>query len=586
MLKFRISFSGPALSILACAILWSPGASGQGYTITTIAGNNTAGYSGDGGAATSAALHGPSGIAVDSSGKIYIADTLNNVVRVVSGGNISNFAGNNTAGYSGDGKAATAAELFSPIGIAVDSSGNVYIADSTNNVVRKVASGTISTVAGSNGAGAGFSGDTGSATNAQMSTPTALALDSSGNLYIADSNNNTIRQVQASNQFIYSLAGAGATGGQLHHPNGVVVDPSGNLYITDTDDRRVVSYSNNTITTLAGNYNSGFSGDNGPALKAILNDPVGLVRDAAGNIYFADTFNNRIRRISPDGIITTIAGNGRLGYSGDGGPATGAQLYFPKYLALDSSGNIYFTDTGNNVVRMLTPPPAPAITPGGIGNAASYVTSLTPGGLATMFGTNLSTGTVSGIISASAPLATMLNGVAVTVNGVAAPILFVSPTVVNFQVPYETAPGTATVTLTARGASSTATVPVLSAVPGIFVLPTGPAVENSDYSLNTPQNPAPAGSAIIVYLTGLGAMSPAVPDGAVTPMSPVTTAAASSSATIGSANAPVSFIGLTPGSFGLGQMNIQVPSNLASGSYPLTVTVNGQASNTVTINVR
>ncbi|HML16369.1 MAG TPA: hypothetical protein VK419_05060 [Bryobacteraceae bacterium] len=578
---------------MAFAVFDSPPACAQGYTINTIAGNNTAGYAGDGGPATSAELNQPAGLAVDAKGNLYIADTLNNVVRIVSGGNISTYAGDNTPGYTGDTQAAVSAELNSPEGLALDSSGNLYIADSVNQVIRKVAtSGTITTYAGNNKNGAGYAGDSGAATNAQLNGPTGLALDSAGNLYIADSVNGVIRQVLASNQYIYSLAGAGNTGGLLNHPDDVVVDSSGALYITDTDNRRIVKYSSSTITTLAGNFTSGFTGDNGPALNAELDDPVGLVRDSAGNIYFADTFNNRIRRISPDGIITTIAGGanrGQTGYSGDGGPATGAQLNFPKYLAIDSSGNIYVSDTGNNVVRVLTPPPAPAITAGGIGNAASYATELAPGGLATMFGSNFSTATVSGTVTSTTPLATMLDGVTVSVNGVNAPILYLSPALINFQVPYETAAGSASILVnTGAATSNTATVPVLAALPGIFVLPTGPAVENlvnGAYSLNTPQNPAAVGSTIVVYLTGLGAVSPAVADGAVTPASGLTSATASASATIGSATANVSFTGLTPGSFGLGQMNIQVPASLAPGSYPLVVTVNGQTSNTVSISV-
>ncbi len=207
-----------SIGIICCTCAWS-----QEYIISTIAGTSVQGFSGDSGPATSAQLALPGRIAVDSSGKVYIADGANNRVRLISGGTITTVAGTGTAGFSGDGKAATAAQLSDPIGVAVDSSGNLYIADAANNVIRKVTtSGTISTVAGNNTAG--FSGDGGVATSAQLNDPVAVAVDSSGNLYIADANNSAIRMVTGTT--ITTLVGSYATPfTQLNHPDGIGAGP-------------------------------------------------------------------------------------------------------------------------------------------------------------------------------------------------------------------------------------------------------------------------------------------------------------------------------------------------------------------------
>src|SRR5260370_312468 len=188
------------------ALLCWTNALGQQYIIGTIAGNGSAGFSGDGGAGTSAQLNLPGGIAVDSSGNLYIADGGNHRVRKLSNGIMTTVAGNGTAGYAGDNGAATSAQLNDPVGVAVDSAGNLYIADAGNNVIRKVSNGTITTLAGNNKAGAGYSGDGGTATSAQFNDPVGVAVDSAGNLYIADANNNAIRKVAYG--YIRTYAGA------------------------------------------------------------------------------------------------------------------------------------------------------------------------------------------------------------------------------------------------------------------------------------------------------------------------------------------------------------------------------------------
>ena len=243
-------------------------------------------------------------MAVDSAGNLYIADSLNCRIRkVASGGNISTFAGNGTLSYSGDGSAASQAQLNTPQGVAADSSGNLYIADTLNNVVRKVSpNGTISNFAGNGGAGS--SGDGSAATSAQLHGPQGLAVDAAGNLYIADTLNAKVRKVSAA--------------------SGV-------------------------ITTVAGSGTPGYGGDGGAAASAQLNLPIGVAVDSSGNLYIADFGNSRVRKVSASGaIIGTVAGNGSTGYSGDGGPAAKAQLNGPQGVAVDAAGNLYIADTENN----------------------------------------------------------------------------------------------------------------------------------------------------------------------------------------------------------------------------------------------
>jgi uncharacterized protein (TIGR03437 family) len=322
--------------------------------ITTVVGGGSS--VGDNGPATSAQF-APAGLAVDSAGDLYIADSSNNRIRKVSNGVITTVAGNGTQGYSGDNGPATSAQL-SAGGVAVDSAGDLYIADSANFRIRKVTNGVIATMAG-NGT-QGFSGDGGPATNAQLNQPGSVAVDPAGNLYIADGfrirkvSNGVITTVAGNGTFGSSGDGGTATSAQFI-PDGVAVDSGGNLYIVDGFDNRVRKVSNGVITTVAGDGVPGFSGDNGPATSAELNEPGGIAADSAGNLYIADSDNNRIRKVS-NGVIVTVAGNGTPGYSGDGGPATSAELGIPESIAIDSAGDIYIAEWNAGTVRVLTPP--------------------------------------------------------------------------------------------------------------------------------------------------------------------------------------------------------------------------------------
>jgi len=699
--------------------------------ITTIAGNDTAGFSGDGGPATSAQLNSVEGLAVDAAGNLYITETYNRVRKVSSNGIITTLAGNGTQGFSGDGGPVTSAQLSGPHGVAVDGAGNLYIADFYNCRVRKVsASGVITTIAG-NGTYS-FSGDGGPATAAQLYHPEGVAADTAANLYIADGNR--LRKISASaiittiagggsadpgdggpatsarlrllrgvtvdgagnlyitedtsywyiygfmrESWIYdsrvrrvspsgvitTIAGGGkagpgdggpATGAQFYSGAGVAVDGAGSLYITDGWHNRVRKVSaSGIITTVAGNGTEGFSGDGGPATSAQLDNPAGVAVDAPGNLYIADYANGRVRRVSASGIITTvagggsaspgdggtatgarlygpvsvavdtagnlyiadsdqhvrkvsssgiintIAGNGTAGFSGDGGPATSAQLCYPQAIAVDLTGRVYIADSNNNAIRVLQP--VPAINASGIVNAASY-TAAPPvaGSIAVLFGTNLAASLVGG--SRNPPLKTSLGGVSVTVNGVSAPLFYVSPLQIAFQVPWETAgQSQVSVTVTNSGVTSApVALPLSPVAPAIFSVNQQGNGQGSVLIANSDVIAAPSGSItgrttnpvsraafpyISIYCTGLGDVYNAPATGQPASFALASPTKNTVMVTIGGVTVPALFSGLAPGFVGLYQVNAQVPQNVPPGdAVPVTVTAGGQTSNWVTIAVQ
>jgi len=330
--------------------------------ISTIAGNGTAAYTGDGGQAIAASLNSPRQIVLDAAGNLYFSEANNNCVRKVnSAGVITTVAGNGILGYTGDGGQATAAELTTPYGLARDAAGNLYIVDYGDNRIRKVnTNGIISTFAGTGTAG--FGGDGGQATAAKLYHPAGIAIDAAGNLYIADISNQRIRKINTAG-IITTVAGTGsatfggdggqATAASLQNAEGINIDGAGNLYIVDTNNGRVRKVnSSGIITTIAGNGTLGYSGDGGQATAAKIYNPTGVAFDAAGNLYIADGWNGRIRKVNSSGIISTIAGNGTASYSGDGGVATNAGIGVYS-ITFDAVDNLYFTDFGNNRVRFI-----------------------------------------------------------------------------------------------------------------------------------------------------------------------------------------------------------------------------------------
>jgi uncharacterized protein (TIGR03437 family) len=479
------------------------------------------------------------GVAVDVAGNLYIADSFNNRIRRVSNGVITTVAGNGQAGFIGDNGPATSAKLDGPQGVAVDSAGNIYIADTNNNRIRKVSNGVITTVAG-NGS-LFFSGDNGPATNAQLKGPLGVAVDPAGNIYIADSVNNRIRRV-----------------------------------------------SNGVITTFAGNGGLGFSGDNGPATSAQLSGTGGVAADSGGNVYIADVNNFRVRRVA-NGVITTVAGNGTGGFSGDNGLATNAALNQPNGVAVDLAGNVYVADTGNNRIRLLTPGaiPSPTITQGGVVPVYSTVTTIQPGEWVSIYGTSLASSTATW--NGDFPIS--LGGTNVTINGKAAYLLYVSPGQIDLQSPDDTATGTVPVVVTTASGSTRSTVTLAQFGPSFSLLDTkhvagiilrsngsgaysggtydilGPTGNSFGYSTVA----AKAGDTIELFGVGFGPTNEVVPAGQVfSGQTPTTNPV---KLFVNNVSVTPAFAGLSGA--GLYQINLIVPAGLGTGDVSLVAIVGG-----------
>ncbi|MBE2289001.1 MAG: T9SS type A sorting domain-containing protein [Chitinophagaceae bacterium] len=336
--------------------------------ITTIAGKSIYGFSGDGGPATDAQLKAPYKICTDQAGDIYIADAYNHRIRriICATGTITTIAGNGVGGFSGDGGPATNAQFAVPQAVTIDAQNNIYICDGLNHRVRKIfaATGIVITIAGT-GIGGG-NGDGGPATNAELNQPGGVFVDKNGDVYIADWGNNKVRKITYSTGIIKTIAGTGvggysgdggiATNAKISRPVDVFCDTSGNILIAELDNNliRKVNFITNIITTISGDGSVGYSGDGGLAINAKLNQPTGLFVDKQNNIYVAEYGNGTVRRIDGStGIITTVAGTGVTGFSGDGGPATNAKL-FCSDVFVDSYGNLIIADYENNRIRKVS----------------------------------------------------------------------------------------------------------------------------------------------------------------------------------------------------------------------------------------
>jgi len=360
MASFRI-----ILCLLSLSALQAPAQS----IITTIAGDGITQYIGDGTPATIFSLAHPEGIFVDNSLNVYVADNYNQRIRKITpGGTISTLLGNGTTGYTGDGGPASAATMNKPNGIVLDTAMNMFITEWYNSVVRRVdaSTGIITTVAGTGTSG--YSGDGGPATNAKLGTPGGACLDRDNNIYIPDYANHRIRKVDAVTSIITTIAGNGtngysgdggpATAATLSYPISICRDIWGNLLWAEYGNNviRKLDIITGVISTIAGTGVNGYSGDNGPATSAKLGQPNGVFVDAAAVVYISEDGNNVIRAVNTAGIIKTIVGTGTYAYTGDGGPATAATIYNPYGVYVDVVGNLYIADAGNSVIRKVTNP--------------------------------------------------------------------------------------------------------------------------------------------------------------------------------------------------------------------------------------
>src|ERR1017187_4742433 len=498
--------------------------------MVTIAGNGSEGFSGDGGNALAAQMGAIWGLPVDAQGNVYFADTWNQRVRkVTAGGTISTIAGSGSSGDGGDGGPALSADLFWPAGLAPDTAGNLYV--STGSRVRKVSSdGTIAAFAGTSSPG--YGGDGQRATSASLREPHGRAVDSAGNVYIADSGNFRIRKVDQTGK-IATIAGAGqsgssgdggpATAARIGYVDALALDQSGNLYFSDPYNHCVRRISpSGTIQTVAGGA-FGSGGDGGPPTGAQLKYPRGLVVDHTGNLFVADSLNYRIRVVGAGGTLFTAAGTGASGFSGDGGPGPYAALNMPYALAADPAGDLYIADLRNFRIRCLQSPQAPPQPAPNLGtpivNSASYAGPAAPGALVSIFGENLARGAAS---ATAVPLATSLAGATVFINGSPAPMLYASSSQINFQMPLVGA-GAGSMLVQRDGLSSNpVSIVVAPSVPGIFAwVENQGLIQNEDYTLNDPGNPALRGRPITIWATGAGVVTPSVPAGQAAAANPL-----------------------------------------------------------------
>lgn len=599
-------------------------------TIATVAGDGTGTFLADcsssryavtanDGRAGSAQLRYPLGVAVDRDGNLLIADTADNRVSKVSpDGIITTVAGTGSCGFSGDGGPAVSAQLHGPVAVAVGSNGSVFIVDDGNHRIREVSSsGVIRTVAGDGNIG--FAGDGGPAIKARFrfacgnTACGGVAVDSHGALFISDAGNNRIRRISPDG-IITTVAGNGSDGfsgdggqgtsAQLSIPRGLAVDGADNLFFAEEGRIRKVS-PGGTITTVAGGIpfgtQWGFSGDGGLARSARLSFPVGVAVDSGGNLFIADPGTNfetgdagddfsvdqRIRKVTPDGNIITVAGNGSHDFSGDGGAAAAAAFNGATGVAVDGAGNVYVADTLNRVIRVMRPAKSSVVIGAVVDAATEHAGSVSPGQIVVIYGSGLGPSRLAPNQAVDGQFGTESGGTSVSFSGVRAPILYTSATQVAAVVPYAITGTTAEVTVAFEGqASATFVVPVAASAPGIFTLNQAgwgqaAAINAVDNRVNTAANPVKIGEYLSLYATGGGQTNPVSKDGTLSGAAP-TRPILPVSVKVDGIPVTVQYAGSAPGQVaGLMQINVQIPSGVKPGGYvPVALQIGDRNSDT------
>jgi len=554
--------------------------------ISTVAGDGYLRAVGDGGPATAARLFRPAAVSLDASGNLFIADAGTERLRVVTPqGQIGTLAGTGVPAYSGDRGPASAAQLNLPMGVATDPFSAVFLADTNNHRIRALGpDGRIQTIIGTGIQGVDQEGLPGTQTN--LHAPQAICTDRAGVLYVVDTGNHRVLRMAAGAPLMI-VAGNGSSGAagdggparlaQLNNPTACALNTAGTLFVADTGNHaiRAVTADGN-ITTVAGSGTAGFGGDEGPAIPAALNAPGGVAADDNGVLYIADTGNNRIRQVTADGVIHTIAGGDRT-----------VPLDGPRGLVLDGSGNVYFADTNHNLVRRLVPqaaPVAPAVEPPPLSvvNAASVLPGpIAPGELISILGLVLGPGAGAvGTVDTNGLFPQLLGGTEVLFDGEPGPVLYAQANQVNTQVPYAAAPGSM-VSLEVRYSShpaGTVALTVAPAAPAIF-----PVVANQDGSINSRSHSAARNSVITLYATGSGMTNgrnisgePAAAPYAL-PLLPV-------ALTIAGMPAEILFAGSAPGLVGVLQINARTPgAYVAAGPVTAQLAVGTAVSPPLTI---
>jgi uncharacterized protein (TIGR03437 family) len=552
------------------------GALGPGYLISTVAGNGSPAGSVTSGAPTSTAIGDAKALAIDPMGNVLISAgsrIWELPVGTPGGATVTALAGNGTNASSGATTDPLNASIADPDAITFDTSGNAYFTEFLPERVRELmyVGGSVS-----------LSNPLDMTLFGQPTGSHSLVLDPVKFMYLTAPGG--ILNFQ--NSKLTTAISAG-----FSNPYSMIEDSSGNFYVSDMGLNQIFEVTPaGAVSVFAGTGLAGFGGDGGPAAQAALNAPAGIAFDSQGVMYIADSGNNRIRAITPDGNIHTIAGSGLPGFTGDGSTADFASFMNPLGITVDASGNVYVADTGNNRVRILSPQSTPTPKPQAL-RGPNQAGTLAPGAIFSLYGSQLApTGysflTTGAWPRSAPPNSTGPGAVSVTINGVAAPLYYVSPTQINGQIPYETALGMATAIITVNGSlAAQINFPVVAAEPDVLAQngTTQAVAQNASegYSINSATSPAHPGDVEVVYLSGIGVSSPPVGTGAAAPSSaPLAVVNYPYQITLNGVPVPscqYNFLGYAPGYTALVQADFCLPANL-SGNLSLVITVNGQSS--------